>query len=163
MHHSAALQHWLVVLLAASALLCASGEAAGDAASAGATAAAPSQCRTSSTPVRVLALGDSLTNGAVPSQSRNYPYTQKLSQLMSAELGRPIDVKIVGGLGPANAPATRLLAAPITAAWRGAFGGGVTRRTSIAYAVHPRPPKRPRAARPGFRSLQRRRHGDAVD
>jgi len=58
----------------------------------------PAACTPSNLPVKLLAVGDSLTNGAVPSLNRNNPYSAKLGQLMQAELGssRPVEVKTVG-------------------------------------------------------------------
>jgi lysophospholipase L1-like esterase len=46
----------------------------------------------------VLALGDSLTNGAVPSLNANHPYALRLGELLRAEFGgnRPVDIKTVG-------------------------------------------------------------------
>lgn len=46
--------------------------------------------------VRVLAVGDSLTNGAVPSLQLNHPYTIALGKLLEAELHRPVDIKVAG-------------------------------------------------------------------
>jgi hypothetical protein len=58
---------------------------------------APGANSESAAPVRVLALGDSLTNGAVPSLNMNSPYTAKLGQLMQSELsGRKVEIKTVG-------------------------------------------------------------------
>lgn len=57
-------------------------------------------CAPSTAPVRVLAFGDSLTNGAVPSLNANHPYSLKLGELLRAELGaggrRPVEITTVG-------------------------------------------------------------------
>jgi lysophospholipase L1-like esterase len=66
------------------------------AAPSGGTAPTPGAACAPASKATVLAFGDSLTNGAVPSLQRNHPYTLKLGQLLQAELGRPVDIKTVG-------------------------------------------------------------------
>lgn len=89
--------HWRRIGLAV--VLCAVAAATGVAgaeqqqAGAGAACAPPPQAP----PVRVLAFGDSLTNGAVPSRNANHPYALKLGEVLRAELApRAVDVAVVG-------------------------------------------------------------------
>ncbi|KIZ01719.1 hypothetical protein MNEG_6244 [Monoraphidium neglectum] len=51
--------------------------------------------------LRVLALGDSITQGSVPSENANHPYTLQLQKRLQAKLRRPADVTnaAVGGAG----------------------------------------------------------------
>ncbi|KAI8467522.1 MAG: hypothetical protein J3K34DRAFT_523682 [Monoraphidium minutum] len=84
-----------VLLLAAAAALAAAPPVLG---------AAPAPCPAGGAPprpARVLAVGDSLTKGAVPSLSINHPYTQRLGQLLGAELRAPpqITAAAVGSAG----------------------------------------------------------------
>lgn len=53
-------------------------------------------------PLRILALGDSITQGSVPSANQNHPYTIELKKrLARARLGRRVDITdgAVGGAG----------------------------------------------------------------
>lgn len=47
-------------------------------------------------PLQVLAVGDSLTNGAVPSLNANHPYTLRLAQLLQQATGRQVSTTTVG-------------------------------------------------------------------
>jgi hypothetical protein len=49
--------------------------------------------------LRVLALGDSITQGSVPSENVNHPYTLQLQKRLQAKLRRPADVTNAGANG----------------------------------------------------------------
>ena len=84
----------LVLLLAAAPL---APRAAGEEQPPAGGAQAPPACAPPRAPVRVLALGDSLTNGAVPSAKANHPYTLRLGEVLRAELApRPVDITLAG-------------------------------------------------------------------
>jgi hypothetical protein len=44
--------------------------------------------------VRILALGDSLTRGAVPSAQTTHPYAIQLRRSLQAQLARPASVRV---------------------------------------------------------------------
>jgi lysophospholipase L1-like esterase len=87
-------RRWL--LLMALAALAGALPLGADAAGGGAAACTSSATR----PVRVLAVGDSLTVGAVPSLRQAHPYTNRLAEMLRAELpGRNIEIRLAGEQG----------------------------------------------------------------
>jgi lysophospholipase L1-like esterase len=66
--------------------------------------------------IRILALGDSITQGSVPSKNENHPYTIQLEQRIAAATGKKVEMVNAGaslgalreaGTPPAARPAHR--------------------------------------------------------
>ncbi|KAI8466501.1 MAG: serine carboxypeptidase-domain-containing protein [Monoraphidium minutum] len=87
---AAAMRRATALLLAAAALLAAAHVA--DAARMGALSYNGYQRNMRDGKLRVLAIGDSITQGAVPSANENHPYTIALEERLRADLGRKVDV-----------------------------------------------------------------------
>jgi lysophospholipase L1-like esterase len=47
--------------------------------------------------IRILALGDSITQGSVPSKNENHPYTEQLQKRVEAATGKKVEIVNAGG------------------------------------------------------------------